>query len=243
MQKEIFKYPLSSIGLRKQLSKGWTEADESPTLVGPSCNISKTDHLSYRPGEICSVASANRINRDRSICGRKASGSKVDGIFTIGKGRLEIAVIEMSRNFEEPTSTKALKDARKLGKVMKDMFDNIYLECNSEDDIMGKLEVFGLLMSGPRVEILSLRYLKGRFFRLKRECSLTIPPELTDDSIGEIMKTITRFLKLRVRMENMAKLVKHWKSCNSAKLKEVMLETECEANKTEHIKTLSAPKN
>ncbi|KAG0007064.1 hypothetical protein BGZ80_005042, partial [Entomortierella chlamydospora] len=223
-------YSLSTIyedynnDLPKTHSESWLNKDFWRIFV--KLLIQGTEHLRYTPGEICSTASANRINRDRTLRGRKASGSKMDGILAISKSRLELGAIEMGKNFEESTATKALKDARKLGKVMKDMFDDIYLQCNSDADIMEKLEVFGLLMSGPRVEILSLRYLKGRFFRLKRECSLTIPAELMDDSIGEIMKTIVRFLKLRVRMEGMAKFVKHETSCDLAKLKEVMLETE-----------------
>jgi hypothetical protein len=66
---------------------------------------------------------------------------------------------------------------------MKDMVDAICNMCANSDIKQHSIQVQELLISGQRVEFLSMKYLQGRYYRLTREQTLTIPTTLDGTSI------------------------------------------------------------
>ncbi|KAF9199292.1 hypothetical protein BGZ49_010623 [Haplosporangium sp. Z 27] len=95
----------------------------------------------FAPREICSSASSARQNENRNLEIRQACGSKVDGLITCKKSNCEIGAIEVGDIDEGSTGTKALKDSRKLAKLLKDMFEAICNNCKSETNIRSELRV------------------------------------------------------------------------------------------------------
>ncbi|KAF9347171.1 hypothetical protein BGX26_001326, partial [Mortierella sp. AD094] len=170
--------------------------------------VTDSEWLDHGPGEISSSASSLRKNKDRSLETRHAPGRKVDGIITCKKFdfNCEIGAIEIGKTDDGPTGTKVLKDGRKISKILKDMFDLICVKCKNPTVFRSELRVYGLLISGLRVEFLSLRYLEGRYYHLVREETLTVPSSWNDSGIRSILILITKMLVFRDRIESMAKL-------------------------------------
>ncbi|KAF9432537.1 hypothetical protein BGZ76_010657 [Entomortierella beljakovae] len=169
------------------------------------------DSLTFTPGEKCSVASGERRNSSRlDVSTRQAIGSKLDGLISGGEAFDELLAIEVARFDSGTKGTKFLSDGVKIAKVMKDMYDRIFNHCRWSESEKENLEVYGLLISQFRVDFLSLRRLKGRYYRLQREESITVPTEWTDESIRRILALISEFLLLRMRVESMAKNINLW---------------------------------
>ncbi|KAG0353142.1 hypothetical protein BGZ54_002391, partial [Gamsiella multidivaricata] len=101
------------------------------------------------------------------------------------------------------------------------MFDTIGSQCLRAGEIKGKLQVYGLV-SGLRVKFVSLRYLEGRFYRLTREHTISVPLKWTEKSIRRILVIVAEFLLFRNRMEATAKLVEDRSNPNVDELKNVM---------------------
>ncbi|KAI8601971.1 hypothetical protein EDD21DRAFT_414420 [Dissophora ornata] len=170
--------------------------------------VTESEWLDHKPGEISSSASSLRRNKGRDLETRRALGRKADGIITCKNFDFdfEIGAIEIGRIDDGPTGTKVLKDGRKISKLLKDMFDLICSKCKSPSIFRSELRVYGLLISGLRVEFLSLRHLEGRYYHLVREDTLTIPSSWNESGICSILIMVTKMLVFRDRMESMARL-------------------------------------
>ncbi|KAF9177700.1 hypothetical protein BGZ49_005571 [Haplosporangium sp. Z 27] len=119
--------------------------------------ISGNRWLDFQPGEVSSSATALRKNSDRDLGTRYAFGSKIDGLFRCKKKKFDICAVEAGPKDQGSTGTKMLKDGRKLAKVLKDMFDYICSLCLDPGNMRTQLRVYGILISGQRVEFVSLR--------------------------------------------------------------------------------------
>ncbi|KAF9092685.1 hypothetical protein BGX27_001756 [Mortierella sp. AM989] len=126
--------------------------------------------LAFIPGEKCSVASADRMNSSRTnTATRQARGSKTDGLVLSTLGiRIEILVVDVGRFDKGPSGTKLLTEGV-ISKVMKDQFDYACTTCKWKDIAMDNLQVFEIQVSQFRVDFLSLKRLRDRFYRLTRE--------------------------------------------------------------------------
>ncbi|KAF9178284.1 hypothetical protein BGZ50_007843 [Haplosporangium sp. Z 11] len=202
-----------------------------------------SEWLEFEPGEVYSSASSQRKNKDRELDTRHALGRKIDGLITCGEGQYEIGAVEIGKTDEGTTGTKVLSDGRKLAKLLKDMFDTIGSQCLWAGEIKGKLQVYGLLVSGLRVEFVTLRYLEGRFYRLTREHTISIPLKWTEKSIRRILVVVTEFLLFKNRMETMAKLVEDWSNPDIDELKSMVSGSVRSCTPPPHARTLSTPKN
>ncbi|KAF9099916.1 hypothetical protein BGX27_000505 [Mortierella sp. AM989] len=179
--------------------------------------------LRHEPGEVYSFASALRKNKGRNLDTRHAVGSKLDGLISCDETQHEIASIEMGRIDAGATGTKALGDGVKLAKDLKDMYENICTQCHwSSEEGQGKLHVFGLLISGLRVEFITLCRMKGRYYRLRREETISVPSKWTENSIRKILVIVTKFLHFRARMEEMSKLIDEWDNPDANELENIV---------------------
>ncbi|KAF9345628.1 hypothetical protein BGX26_002932 [Mortierella sp. AD094] len=129
----------------------------------------------------------------------EALEGELEGVITCKSlgSEVGIAAIKIGENDYGPTGIKALKD----------MFDLVCGECSSPGDMRTRLRVYGILFSGLRVEFVSLKYVSGRFYRLTREKTLSIPITWDDQSVKAILDLVKEILVLRDRMESMAKVV------------------------------------
>ncbi|KAI8603040.1 hypothetical protein EDD21DRAFT_442366 [Dissophora ornata] len=197
-----------------------------------------SERLDFEPGDVCSSASSIRRNENRDLEERHMSGRKFDGLFRCEKSRVEIGAIEVGKADEGPTGSKVLKDARKLGKGLKDMFDLICNNC--AQPIKNELRLHGLLISGLRVDFISLRYLEGRFYRLTREKTCSIPITFDGNGIRLIIRLVEEILLFKDRMELSAKLAYNATPPESDELPR----TDGDIMPTSsHARTLSTPRN
>ncbi|KAF9918090.1 hypothetical protein FBU30_000378, partial [Linnemannia zychae] len=148
----------------------------------------KGDYFFIEEGEVSSVASAFRKNADRRMEDRQSGGHKAD----------EIGAIEGGRKNEHFYGTKFMLDSLKMSKLLKDMFD---FACNEAcmkgtlaDIARAGVEVYGFLISGWRIEFVSLRHFGGRFMYFKRENIDSLPLTLNNDSLIEIKRVLIKFL-------------------------------------------------
>ncbi|KAF9360484.1 hypothetical protein BGX26_009174 [Mortierella sp. AD094] len=111
---------------------------------------SGSEWLNFKPGDKRLIASSLSRNKDRNLEVRQASGHKVDGLLLCRKDKTELGAMEAGRKDDGPTGTKALEDAKKLAKILKDMHNTITRSCAKS--ILKDLRVYGLLISRLRVE-------------------------------------------------------------------------------------------
>ncbi|KAK3828270.1 MAG: hypothetical protein J3Q66DRAFT_322262 [Benniella sp.] len=168
---------------------------------------SESDWLRLDTGEITSDASSLRKNRDRDLETRHAPGRKIDGIIVCKKSRHELGAIEAGKTDEGASGTKVLKDGRKIAKLLKDMFDNICTTCPRSTDIRKRLRVYGLLVSGPRLEFVSLRYVDGRYYHLKSMKTMTVPALWDESGILAMLILVKEMLLFKTRLEETAKMI------------------------------------
>ncbi|KAG0208634.1 hypothetical protein BGX28_000442 [Mortierella sp. GBA30] len=206
--------------------------------------VSGSEWLDLKLGEVSSSASSLRKNRDRDLESRHAHGRKIDGLVLCKKTQREIGAIEAGRSDEGATGTKVLKDSRKLAKLLKDMLDKMCSHCEKQDEVRSELRVFGLLISGLRVEFVSLRYLDGRYCWLKRERTFSVPLTWDEHSIRSILVLIKEMLLLRDRMEAMTRLAYRQAHPGADDLvRELSGSARPCTPPLIHIPTLSTPKN
>ncbi|KAF9207179.1 hypothetical protein BGZ49_001033 [Haplosporangium sp. Z 27] len=166
---------------------------------------SGSEWLYSEPGDKCSTASSLSKNKDRNLEVRQASGHKVDYLLLCRKNETELGAIEAGRKDDGPTGTKALEDARESAKILKDMHNAITKKCAKP--ILKDLRVYGLLISGLRVEFVSMSYIDGRIYRFTREKTYSIPLTWDETGIHSMLRLINEMLLLRDRLEAMAKLI------------------------------------
>ncbi|KAF9183662.1 hypothetical protein BGZ49_004543 [Haplosporangium sp. Z 27] len=166
--------------------------------------------LDLDEGEIYSKASALRKNSTRgSTENRQSSGRKIDGIiYCLKASKLEIAGIEGGKKNEGPNGTKILLDGLKMSKLLKDMFDKACIEACSKGTLpvtaRNGVVVFGFLVSGCKIQFVSLKHFGGRFSYLIREKAESLPLHLDDQSFLIIKSILRIFLRKRLQMEDAA---------------------------------------
>ncbi|KAF9093317.1 hypothetical protein BGX27_001625, partial [Mortierella sp. AM989] len=174
IQNEILKYSLPPDELQVYLSKEWNQ-DEYQGEV----DFRRSLYLT-----MLRLSCLYEENQGRSLETRHAVGSKLDGLISCDEIQHEIASIEMGKKGAGAAGTKSLGDGVKLAKDLKDMYDNICTQCYwTKKDELDKLRVFGLLISGLRVEFITLCRAKGRLYRLWHEETISIPSKWTEKTI------------------------------------------------------------
>ncbi|KAF9413458.1 hypothetical protein BGZ76_005032 [Entomortierella beljakovae] len=201
--------------------------------------VDGSELLELDSGEVHSRASALRKNRSRNLQHRQATGRKIDGLIKCKEFSFEFGAIEIGKKDKGPTGTKSLTDCRKLAKLLKDMFDLMYTKCGGSDYVLSNLRVYGFLISGSRVELISFRYQEGRFYRLVKEQELCIPRTLNNGGHKLLIKIAVQFLLIRYRMESMVQFIQ---GCIHPNSEDELFET-LPANSEPLVFTLTTPPN
>ncbi|CAG8595528.1 5551_t:CDS:2 [Paraglomus brasilianum] len=119
-------------------------------------------------GEGMSHASSDRKNLTRATNDRKKLGRKGDGVFRLRKNRLEFGAIEAGRKWEEKSGTKYMTDSLKICKMLKDMLNQLAIECDMKEDLVRKLQVVGILNGANRIQVMTVDLPKGYITRIQR---------------------------------------------------------------------------
>ncbi|KAF9897858.1 hypothetical protein BX616_004872, partial [Lobosporangium transversale] len=167
--------------------------------------------LIYEPGEKGVSASAARKNTHRDLSVPFKRGHMADGIISCRSSNCELCAIEFSKFEDGPTATKVLEDSRKLGKMLKDMFDAIMSKCQKPSIVQKSLRAYGLVISGRIIYFISVRYLDGRYFRLQTEQVMALPSVWDRESITcTIVALLSKLLIFKQRMLEMSEKVIEW---------------------------------
>ncbi|KAG0325571.1 hypothetical protein BGZ99_000454 [Dissophora globulifera] len=189
-------------------------------------------------GEVTSSASSLRKNGERVLETKQFQGRKIDGIVTCCVTNLEICAMEAGKTDQGTNGTKVLQDSVKMAKVLKDMFDAICSQCSAQpESIRRDLRVYGILVSGLRMDFVSFRYLEGRFFRMQTEDTIHLPSAWDDDGIatGTIIASVSKIISFTERMERMSAKITRWT--------QVSEDTKATDNRSPMIATLTTPYN
>ncbi|KAF9085879.1 hypothetical protein BGX27_003313 [Mortierella sp. AM989] len=163
-------------------------------------------------GEISSTASAIRRNEGRTRDDRQNGGHKLDAIFYVTRASdSEFGAVEGGKKNENSYGTKYLTDGLKLSKSLKDMFDNICTRALSNgsdvNSLKSTLQVYGFLVSGEKIEFLTLRSFGGRYYFMDKISEHFLPTQLHEDTFSKIRNLLQEFLSIGKRMEKTSKLI------------------------------------
>ncbi|KAF9414263.1 hypothetical protein BGZ76_004902, partial [Entomortierella beljakovae] len=143
--------------------------------------------IKFDEGDATSSASTYRRNGVRSIEDTQSRGHKIDAIIWALKANTEFGAVEGGKKNEASYGTKYLNDSVKTAKTLKDMFDIACVNAARHGhDIKCDMEAYGIVTSGLRIEIVILKYLKGRLFYFKRNFVDELPPILNKTTLWTI---------------------------------------------------------
>ncbi|CAG8575774.1 990_t:CDS:2 [Acaulospora morrowiae] len=140
------------------LLEGWYEMNMWSRVIDPAFDNLNIDLVR---GESMSYASSDRKNLTRETNDRKKLGRKGDGVFRLRKDRLEFGAIETGRKWEGKSGTKYMTDSLKICKMLKDMLNQLAIECDMKEDLVRKLQVVGILNGANRIQVMTVDLPKG----------------------------------------------------------------------------------
>ena len=147
-------------------------------------------------GDSASVASGNRKKNNRNKAKKGTSGRRPDGIFKSTVNNHEYGGIEVAKTCQGPHDKKQLGDSLKLGKLLKDMFDQLSSVVNHNE---AEIEVVGLLYSRLQLQQLLVDYGGGSCLRLIKEVTTNVPVYLND--VMELINMIISILRAKLRVQ------------------------------------------
>ncbi|CAG8616568.1 7163_t:CDS:2 [Gigaspora rosea] len=168
---EVNENPFDSLKL-----EGWYEMNIWSHLIDPAFYNVNIDLIR---GEGMSLASSDRKNVERTTSDRKKVGRKGDGVFRLHKDRLEFGAIEAGRDWEGQCGSKIITDSLKICKMLKDMLNQLAIECNMKENHVRKLRVVGMLQSGNRMQVITADLSKGYVTRIRRRKVCEVSAHLT----------------------------------------------------------------
>ncbi|KAF9900805.1 hypothetical protein BX616_002497 [Lobosporangium transversale] len=162
----------------------------------------------YEDNGSCFELERSLKNATRTLNDRQSSGHKVDAIFYCKEASLlEIGAVEGGKKDEGSYGTKVLSDGLKTAKSLKDMHDYACTEtCLNgiqQQTAREKVEVFGFLVSGLRIQFITLKHFGGRFMYLHRETPQSMPRQLDDKSFRKVKKLLITSLEIREYMRDL----------------------------------------
>ena len=126
--------------------KGWHEINVWSHLLKAFDNL----NIDLVHGEGMSLVSSDRKNLERIF-------QKGDEIFRLHKNHLEFGAIEAGCKWEGQNGTKYMADSLKMFKMLKDMLNQLAIECDMKENLVRKLQVVGILYGGNRIQVITLR--------------------------------------------------------------------------------------
>lgn len=148
--------------------------------------------------EVHCIAGARRKNRHRSSTDDRAViGSRLDGVVrTIEDETYEYGGMEVARKWEGTTSSKALVDAWKLIKALRDMLHRLHDRVGNRKDVTPRLQVVGLLTQGLRFQVLRLCHPRGYVCLLKREENYRVSSVVGE--LHDLLRLLTHLAQSKV---------------------------------------------
>ena len=157
-------------------------------------------------GDSASVASGNRKKNNRNKAEKGTSGRRPDGIFKSTVNNHEYGGIEVAKTCQGPHDKKQLGDSLKLGKLLKDMFDQLSSVVNHNEAVIKEIEVVGLLHSRLQLQQLLVDYGGGSCLRLIKEVTTNVPVYLND--VMELINMIISILRAKLRVQRCIAVLK-----------------------------------
>ncbi|RIB13501.1 hypothetical protein C2G38_2144522 [Gigaspora rosea] len=187
--------------------EGWYQHNIWSPIIDPAFRNFEIDLIR---GEGSSMASSDRKNDDTDCEeDRKKIGRKGDGMFRLNGDRLEFGAIEAGKKWEGRNGKKYITDSLKLSKMLRDMLVQLAKECNSDEQIVRKLQTVGMLHSANRFQLLTLDVPKGYICRIRRFDFHEVASHINNPPLAFVLKDI---LRARAIIKQTLELVQEKKS-------------------------------
>jgi hypothetical protein len=143
-------------------------------------------------GESTSAASTFRKNgTGRGGSERKKMGRRIDGLYLSCHQDIELGGIELGMDEQDAVGTKYQYDGLKLQKLLKDQLDYALLHSTATKS---DFETLGLQLSGRTMQVLTMDWVGGKFYRFRRDDPEKLPLDVSNISdLLVVMSTIMRF--------------------------------------------------
>ncbi|GBB89808.1 hypothetical protein RclHR1_16600004 [Rhizophagus clarus] len=152
--------------------------------------------------EAPSYASSNLKNRNKRTK-RKLSGRKIDGIIYLIEELHEIGVIEGARSYAGVHDKKYLSEYFKLPKSLRNMLADLIRALNYDDNKTTKIQVFGIIHLGLRVQFSRLWRVGGSITIFKKDHPLyELPHNFSIDKFKHILKFLISIYQYKTILKN-----------------------------------------
>ncbi|KAF9133933.1 hypothetical protein BGW39_008566 [Mortierella sp. 14UC] len=148
-------------------------------------------------GESTSMASTFRKNgTGRGGTERKKMGRRIDGLYLSCHQDIELGGIELGMDEQDAVGTKYQYDGLKLQKLLKDQLDYALIHSTATKS---DFETLGLQLSGRTMQILTMDWVGGKFYRFKREDPEKLP--LDASNITDLLVVMSTIMRFHARMQ------------------------------------------
>jgi len=143
-----------------------------------------------------SVSSANRKNRGRQANTRKLIGRKIDGIIYSVDRKLEIGAIEAARSFLGVSDRKYLLEAFKMPKTLRDMYTDLMIAANYEQQKADNLQVVGIIW----IQFVRLWRAGGSICIFRKDPrSFNVDSKFSKEAVKSFLKLLVAIYQHKVR--------------------------------------------
>lgn len=151
-------------------------------------------------GESTSTASTFRKNgTGRGGSERKKMGRRIDGLYLSCHQDIELGGIELGMDEQDAVGTKYQYDGLKLQKLMKDQLDYALLHSTATKT---DFETLGLQLSGRTMQVLTMDWVGGKFYRFRRDDPEKLP--LDASNISDLLVVMSTIMRFHARMQENA---------------------------------------
>ncbi|KAF9143482.1 hypothetical protein BGX30_000371 [Mortierella sp. GBA39] len=151
-------------------------------------------------GESTSMASTFRKNgTGRGGSERKRMGRRIDGLYVSCHQDIELGGIELGMDEQDAVGTKYQYDGLKLQKLLKDQLDYALLHSTASKV---DFETLGLQLSGRTMQVLTMDWVGGKFYRFRRDDPEKLP--LDASNISDLLVVMSTIMRFHARMQENA---------------------------------------
>ncbi|KAK3826710.1 MAG: hypothetical protein J3R72DRAFT_500849 [Linnemannia gamsii] len=148
-------------------------------------------------GESTSVASTFRKNgTGRGGAERKKMGRRIDGLYQSCHQDIELGGIELGMDEQDAVGTKYQYDGLKLQKLLKDQLDYALIHSTAAKS---DFETLGLQLSGRTIQVLTMDWVGGKFYRFRRDDPEKLP--LDASNITDLLVVMSTIMRFHARMQ------------------------------------------
>ncbi|CAG8603815.1 10206_t:CDS:2 [Cetraspora pellucida] len=152
--------------------------------------------------DVPSYASSNRKNRNKRTY-RKLVGRKIDGIIYLIEELYEMGAIEGARSYAGIHDKKYLDEYFKLPKSLRDMLADLMKALNYNSMRTAKVQVFGIIHLGLRVQFSRLWSAGGSIAIFKKDHPLyELPHNFSNDKFMQFLKFLVSTYQYKMILKN-----------------------------------------